>query len=430
MELPLTAFIEEPEDIPFSIPTFTGAEVNTTGLEDMYKEIWDDGRLASLSKFMKPKREKEEELLSFMTYWEKGKERATEQLPDRIYVNNLKAAVEDEGKVEISPSMEAWELRRRMAQPGELSEGQCILRLLGQGTLASDKPKPLEKMPSRSSDKAPKFSGKTADLVHYLEEIHHLCKKAGCTDEYEWPKWAIWYLDNDTANLWTQLVEETTGRWDRFVESRKIIAMEEDLREYLQQYETIAGYLNRCYKLTQEDYDSYFWEGLDQELQKDMLENLKFRNGLRDSDDPWPMNKVLQEIKELLRHGVKFNDGTRVPRTDEPMYQLIDEWMARDRRRREEQQAPIIQIEHEEDPPTNMNMFVAVHNAFQYIERARIKEYVSDGEDTAEEVISETEYEARRAGTEQVFSAARREENKQQRKTPKFDGVVVPGKER
>ncbi|KIO07105.1 hypothetical protein M404DRAFT_24193 [Pisolithus tinctorius Marx 270] len=80
-ELPLTAFIEEPEDILFSIPTFTGAEVNTTGLEDI------------LSKFAKPKREKEEELPPFMTYWDKGKERATEQPPDRIYVNDPKAAV-------------------------------------------------------------------------------------------------------------------------------------------------------------------------------------------------------------------------------------------------------------------------------------------------------------------------------------------------
>ncbi|KIN95183.1 hypothetical protein M404DRAFT_34373 [Pisolithus tinctorius Marx 270] len=289
-----------------------------------------------------------------------------------------------------SPSTEAQELRRRMAQPEELSEGQHILRLLGQGTLALDKPKPLKKMPSRSLDKAPKFSGKTADLVHYLEEIHHLCKKAGCTDEYEWLKWAIWYLDNDTANLWTQLVEEMTGRWDKFIESRKIIATEEDLGEYLRQYETIVGYLNRCYKLTQEDYDGYIWEGLDPELQKDTLENLKFRNGLHDSDDPWPMNK--------------FNDGTHVPRTDEPMYQLIDKWMARDRRRREEQQVPIIRIEHEEDPPTNMNMFIAAHNAFQYIERARSEEYGEDGEDMAEEVILETEYE--------------------------FDGVAVPGKER
>ncbi|KIN98985.1 hypothetical protein M404DRAFT_30947 [Pisolithus tinctorius Marx 270] len=78
--------------------------------------------------------------------------------------------------------------------------------------------------------------------------------------------------------------------------------MEEDLGECLWQYEIIVGYLNRCYKLTQEDYNSYFWEGLDPDLQKDMLENLKFRNGLHDSDDPWPMNKVIQEIKELLRH--------------------------------------------------------------------------------------------------------------------------------
>ncbi|KIO10366.1 hypothetical protein M404DRAFT_21319 [Pisolithus tinctorius Marx 270] len=157
-------------------------------------------------------------------------------------------------------------------------------------------------MPSRSSEEAPKFSGKTADLVHYLEEIHHLCKKAGCMDEYEWPKWATWYLDNDTVNLWSQLVEEMTGRWDEFIEvlmnvypaqSRKIIATEEDLGEYLWQYETIAGYLNRCYKLTQEDYNSYFWEGLDLELQKDMLKNLKFRNSLHNLDDPWPMNKVL-----------------------------------------------------------------------------------------------------------------------------------------
>ncbi|KIO01220.1 hypothetical protein M404DRAFT_28947 [Pisolithus tinctorius Marx 270] len=92
---------------------------------------------------------------------------------------------------------------------------------------------------------------------------------------------------------------------------------------------------------------------------------------------------------------------------------------------REEQQAPIVRIEHEEDPPTNVNMFVAVHNTFQYIKRARIEEYVSEGEDTAEEVISETEYEARWAGTEQVLAAARREENKQQQKTPKFDGDLV-----
>ncbi|KIO01307.1 hypothetical protein M404DRAFT_28847, partial [Pisolithus tinctorius Marx 270] len=51
MELPLTVFIEESEDVPFSIPMFTGAKVNTTGLEDMYEAIWDDGQLASSLKF-------------------------------------------------------------------------------------------------------------------------------------------------------------------------------------------------------------------------------------------------------------------------------------------------------------------------------------------------------------------------------------------
>ncbi|KIN98071.1 hypothetical protein M404DRAFT_31633 [Pisolithus tinctorius Marx 270] len=294
-ELPITVFIEEPKDIPFSIPTFSGAKVNTTSLEDMYEAIWDDGQPVSLSKFVMPKREKEEELPLFMTYWDKGKERATEQLPDRIYDNDPEAAVHQGWTRERSPSTEAQEPRRRTAQPEELSEGQHILRLLRQGALASDKPKLLEKMPSRSSDKAPKFSGKTADLVHYLEEIHHLCKKAGCTDEYEWPKWAIWYLDNNTVNLWKR--QQVDGMMDLVdlirAQSRKIIVMEEDLREYLWQYETIVGYLNRCYKLTQEDYDGYFWEGLDPDLQKDMLKNLKFRNGLCDLDDPWPMNKIL-----------------------------------------------------------------------------------------------------------------------------------------
>ncbi|KIO00972.1 hypothetical protein M404DRAFT_29178 [Pisolithus tinctorius Marx 270] len=115
---------------------------------------------------------------------------------------------------------------------------------------------------------------------------------------------------------------------------------------------------------------------------------------------------------------------------DELMYQLIDEWMARDRRRREEQQAPIIHIKHEEDPPMNVNMFIAAHNAFQYVERARIKEYASEGEDMAEEVTLETEYEVRWAEAEQAFAAAQREENKLQQKTLKFNGVVVPGKER
>ncbi|KAI6002565.1 hypothetical protein F5J12DRAFT_688078, partial [Pisolithus orientalis] len=69
-------------------------------------------------------------------------------------------------------------------------------------------------------------------------------------------------------------------------QSRKIIVREEDLSKYLQQYETIAGYLNRHYKLTQEDYNGYFWEGLDPELQKDTLKNLKFRNSLCDLDNP------------------------------------------------------------------------------------------------------------------------------------------------
>ncbi|KIN96993.1 hypothetical protein M404DRAFT_32725, partial [Pisolithus tinctorius Marx 270] len=92
-ELPLTAFIEESEDVPFSIPMFTGAKVDTTGLEDMYEAIWDDGRPTSSSRFAMPKKEKEEELPPFMTYWDKGKERATEQLPDRIYINKPKAVV-------------------------------------------------------------------------------------------------------------------------------------------------------------------------------------------------------------------------------------------------------------------------------------------------------------------------------------------------
>ncbi|KIO12093.1 hypothetical protein M404DRAFT_19926 [Pisolithus tinctorius Marx 270] len=65
MELPLTAFIEESEDVPFFIPMFTGAKVNTMGLEDMYEAIWDNRQPMSLSKFMMPKKEKEEELLPF-----------------------------------------------------------------------------------------------------------------------------------------------------------------------------------------------------------------------------------------------------------------------------------------------------------------------------------------------------------------------------
>ncbi|KAI6002569.1 hypothetical protein F5J12DRAFT_893966 [Pisolithus orientalis] len=127
---------------------------------------------------------------------------------------------------------------------------------------------------------------------------------------------------------------------------------------------------------------------------------------------------------------VKFNNGMCVPQMDELMYQLIDKWMARDRRRREEQQAPIICIEHEEEPPMNVNIFIAVHNSFQCVKRARIKEYALEGEDMAKEVISEIEYEVQQADVEQAFVAAWREENKLQWKAPKFDGVAVPGKER
>ncbi|KIK11423.1 hypothetical protein PISMIDRAFT_78632, partial [Pisolithus microcarpus 441] len=183
-------------------------------------------------------------------------------------------------------------------------------------------------MPSRRSNKAPKFSGKACDLVAYLDEIQLLCQAKGCTKEKEWIKWTYWYLDHDTTSLWSNILEQRIAKWNDFItrlvgfypgasrlerkfvredlydlvreQAKKDIETEEDLGMYLRKYKEISRYLYSKGKITADDYDAYILEGLDPELKRETLTNLKLRYGIRSRDDPWPMRYVVDELKFLV----------------------------------------------------------------------------------------------------------------------------------
>lgn len=213
------------------------------------------------------------------------------------------------------------------------SEANAVLEMLGRGAVNSRAPEPLEGMPLRGSAKAPKFSGKAQDLVDYLHIIQFLCQGAGCRREREWVKWACWYLDRETATLWKAIADEEANDWNAFVTSlvamypgasrlertfvkqdlrdlveaqvRKDIETEEDLGEYYRKYTEIARYLVERRKITSDDFDSHFLEGLDPELTQEVLSNLKCRYGIRRRDDPWPLDCVMEELKFLLEDRFK-----------------------------------------------------------------------------------------------------------------------------
>ncbi|KAI5998885.1 hypothetical protein EDC04DRAFT_2612314 [Pisolithus marmoratus] len=114
-----------------------------------------------------------------------------------------------------------------------------------------------------------------------------------CRSEKEWIKWTYWYLDEDTASMWSNILGWRTTEWNDFitrlvglypsalrlgrdfvredlydlikVQRNRDIGMEEDLGEYLCRYKEIAQYLYSKGKIAPVDYDSYILEGLDPE---------------------------------------------------------------------------------------------------------------------------------------------------------------------
>ncbi|KAI5990475.1 hypothetical protein EDD15DRAFT_2369893 [Pisolithus albus] len=53
-------------------------------------------------------------------------------------------------------------------------------------------------------------------------------------------------------------------------------------------------------KITPDDYDTYILEGLDPELKRETLTNLKLRYGIHSRDSPWPMRYIVDKLKFLV----------------------------------------------------------------------------------------------------------------------------------
>lgn len=194
-------------------------------------------------------------------------------------------------------------------------------------------PRPLDGMPQRQEEDAPRFSGHPDDLLWYLEDVRSLCMEAGCFEDQVWARWAIWYLGIDKFERWRSLIHaerdwadfvtdasrlhlqfrSPPARYSKYdlydlVDEQKKVKIDslEALLDYRLCFTKVATHLRVTNQLSSIEKDDLYLEGFDRGFQCEILQRLEWNDRRRYADDPWPTCQVTREAEGLLEEGYRF----------------------------------------------------------------------------------------------------------------------------
>ncbi|KIO07244.1 hypothetical protein M404DRAFT_136304 [Pisolithus tinctorius Marx 270] len=191
-------------------------------------------------------------------------------------------------------------------------------------------------MPLRGSNKAPKFSGCTEDITHYLEDVKQLCIEASLDTGKDKIHWVIHYADHNEAEFWSTLDTATDGfnDWDAFSKEllnyypgalvkdrcytkadlktllyhqvQKLMGSLEDLGKYVREFRRILGLIQKKKKLPEDYINKKFLEGFPLRFRNSLLTRLQLSDLDHDIDEPWEFDIVYKHANYLLS-GAKRN---------------------------------------------------------------------------------------------------------------------------
>jgi hypothetical protein len=169
------------------------------------------------------------------------------------------------------------------------------------------------------------FKGGQQELIHFLEVYDHICAHFRVTDKREKCKGIIPYctpkvarmiarlpshINGDYRNLISDLhyflededdfydiskVESFTRKWRK----RKVTSLDQ-FKRYHRKYLELVGKARGAHKITDEDYNRYFWEGIHHALRQRIEDRMTVSNPFLDVTVPFEMDKVVAAIGGLF----------------------------------------------------------------------------------------------------------------------------------
>ena len=159
-------------------------------------------------------------------------------------------------------------------------------------------------MPGAGSKEAPSFSGHTGDLLDFFTQFEDLAHSCGLTSSQQCHA-VLQYINSATKQLWISLPEYEDADYDAFkarvlneypraekgmqftyrdlerivlAHAESDISTKAELMEFLCQFFPVATWLVRNNKLSEQEQDKLFWQGLPRHIRHSISLQLQLKD--------------------------------------------------------------------------------------------------------------------------------------------------------
>ncbi|KDR69043.1 hypothetical protein GALMADRAFT_77785, partial [Galerina marginata CBS 339.88] len=173
-------------------------------------------------------------------------------------------------------------------------------------------------MPYKRDPNAPKFDGKAASLVPFLDEIKRLADQCGLSIS-NCIKRTLMYAPEEDRELWELLDSAKGSDWDAFVKEicsyypgavsdrkyslkdlenlseKQTLTSITDIHafgEYYRSFLRISKYLEQKGRISPREIQFYFMNGLHQDLRSQVRNQLRLENPRHHFDDPYSLEEI------------------------------------------------------------------------------------------------------------------------------------------
>ena len=179
---------------------------------------------------------------------------------------------------------------------------------------------PLFNMPAKNAKYAPKkFTGKYTEVKRFVQHYSQLLIQYQIIEEADKCIGILEYVSRSVKDFIKSLPDFIHPNWERLqanilkfydVEREENRFQHKDLLEYVQitatkmlhnlaqwkeyyrEYNSLAGYLHASNRISDREYDGYFWYGIPKDLRNKFKDKLEVRLPLHNKDMPWPMSEI------------------------------------------------------------------------------------------------------------------------------------------
>jgi hypothetical protein len=169
------------------------------------------------------------------------------------------------------------------------------------------------------------FKGGKLELTHFLEVYDHVCAHFKITAKSEKCKGLIPYCTTKVAKMIARLPSYIVGDYDDLVSDLYYFLEEEDdsydigkvgaftrkwrkrkvisinhFKRYHRKYLELVGKARGAHKMTDEDFNRYFWEGIHYTLRQKIEDRMTVSDPYLDVSVPFEMNVVVKAIEHLF----------------------------------------------------------------------------------------------------------------------------------